>query len=244
MAYFHGMIEIQKHTYDEIIAALLKNKDSAYFINYIKTNHFEDDERLGLKLFFENSTYDIDLLKQFLNPPPFNTRSKKPVLFSYYYKIAASILLLAACGYFLNYMTSEKTSIANYYLEDAGFKVWMDAGNKNIELTNAMSYYKSENYRAAITKFLTVSKNDTAQYYAGICYIKLNQLDSATSYLKALAPLSVYKNKSEFYLALCYLFNNMPNEGLHLLSSRTFSQLDLEVKRKLILKDYENHPQQ
>ncbi len=244
MAYFYVMTENQKHTYAEIIDALLTNKESAYFLNYLKTNHFEADELVGLKLFLENNKYNIDLLKQFLTPPPFNAINKKPLLFLPHYKIAASILLVVASGYFIKYLVSDKTSIANYYVEDAGFKVWMDAGNKNIALTNAMSYYKSENYSAAITKFLTLSKNDTAEYYAGICYIKLNQLDSATYYLKALSPVSVYKTKSDFYLALCYLFNNKQNEALKLLSNCTFTQLDLEVKRKLILKDFENHSHQ
>jgi len=244
MAYFYVMTENHKHTYSQIIDALLTNKEAAYFLNYIKNNHFEEDELVGLKLFLENNKYDINLLKQFLNPPPFSLINKKPSLFSRYNKIAAIILLVVVSGYFIKYMVSEKTSVTNYYVADAGFKVWMDADNKNIELTNAMSYYKSENYRAAITKFLTVSKNDTAQYYAGICYIKLNQLDSASYYLKELAPQSVYKNKSDFYLALCYLFNNKQYEGLKLLSNCTFTELELELKRKLILKDFENHLQQ
>ena len=244
MAYFYVMTENHKHTYTQIIDALLTNKEAAYFLNYIKNNHFEEDELVGLKLFLENNNYDIDLLNQFLNPPSFSIINKKPSFFSRYYKIAAIILLLVVSGYFIKYMVSEKISITNYYVADAGFKVWMDAGNKNIELTNAMSYYKSGNYRAAITKFLTVSQSDTAQYYVGICYINLNQLDSASYYLKELAPLSVYKNKSDFYLALCYLFNNKQYEGLKLLSNCTFTELDLELKRKLILKDFENHLQQ
>lgn len=233
----------QKHTYTEVVNGLLSHQ--TYFVDYIKNNQFDDDALAGLKLFLENNDYDLQLLKQFTEPPLLDFKTKKQTPLNTYYKIAAGIVLIISLGLLVKFSVSNKASdITQYWIEDAGFKVLMGPTDKSMMLQNGMSYYKSENYEAAINKFLTVSVNDTAQYYAGICYIKINQLDSATHYLKALSNLSVYKNKSYFYLALCYLYNNKQDEGYKILSKRTFNQINLEIKRKLILKDFENYSHQ
>jgi hypothetical protein len=243
MASFYVMDQKQKHTYTEVLDGLLSHQ--TYFFDYIKDHQFEEEELAGLKLFLQNNNYDIQLLKQFIEPPALNLQTKKQISVGNYYKIAAGIVLIISLGFLVKFTLSDKSStITNYWIEDSGFKVWMGDNDKSMALNNGMSYYKSEDYEAALNKFLTVSANDTAQYYAGICYIKVNQLDSATYYLNALSNLSVYKNKSYFYLALCYLFNNKQHEGYKLLSKRTFNQIDLEVKRKLILKDFENYQNQ
>ena len=233
----------QKHTYTEVLNGLLSHQ--TYFCDYIKNNQFDDEALAGLKLFLENNKYNIQLLKQFTEPPLLDFKTKKQTPLITYYKIAAGIVLIISLGLLVKFTLSDKSStITNYWIEDAGFKVWMGPANNSMALNNGMSYYKSEHYDAAINKFLNVSENDTAQYYAGICYIKINQLDSATHYLKALSNLSVYKNKSYFYLALCYLYNNKQDEGYKILSKRTFNQINLEIKRKLILKDFENYSHQ
>jgi len=243
MASFYVMDQKQKHTYTEVLDGLLSHQ--TYFFDYIKNNQFEEEELAGLKLFLQHNNYDIQLLKQFIEPPALNLQTKKQTSVGNYYKIAAGIVLIISVGFLVKFTLTKKSStISNYWVEDAGFKVWMGDNDKSMALNNGMSYYKSEDYEAAINKFLIISENDTAQYYAGICYIKVNQLDSATYYLNALSTLSVYKNKSYFYLALCYLFNNKQHEGYKLLSKRTFNQIDLEVKRKLILKDFENYQNQ
>ncbi len=243
MATFYVMDPKQKHTYTEVLNGLLSHQ--TYFCDYIKNNQFDDEALAGLKLFLESNNFNIQLLKQFTEPSLLDFKTKKQTNLGAYYKVAAGIIFIISLGFLIKFSFNSKSeTIANYWVEDEGFKVWMGDNNKSMALNNGMSFYKSEQYEAAKNKFLTISENDTAQYYASICYIKINKLDSATHYLKALSTLSVYKNKSYFYTALCYLFNNKQEEGYKILSKRTFNQIDLEVKRKLILKNFENDSHQ
>ena len=241
MAAFYVMDPKQKHTYTEVLNGLLSNQ--TYFFDYIKNNQFDEEELAGLKLFLQNNNYDIQLLKAFTETPPLKLQNTKQIHLASYYKMAAGIVLVITLGFLAKFTLSDKSStISNYWIEDAGFKVWMGPTDKSMLLQNGMSYYRAEDYKLALEQFIAITQNDTALYYSGICYIKLNELDSAENYLKQLLPNSVYKNKANFYLSLCYLFNNKTNEALNLLNNTTFTESDFEVKRKLIIKDFNtNH---
>jgi TolA-binding protein len=241
MATFYVMDPKQKHTYTEVLNGLLSHQ--TYFCDYIKNNHFEEEELSGLKLFLQNNNYDIQLLKAFTEPPTLNVKPTNQKHSGNYYKIAAGIVFVISVGFLIKFTLSDKSStISNYWIEDAGFKVWMGPTDKSMMLQNGMSYYRAEDYKLALEQFVSITQNDTALYYSGICYIKLNELDSAENYLKQLLPNSVYKNKANFYLSLCYLFNNKTNEALKLLNNTTFTESNFEVKRKLIIKDFNtNH---
>ena len=236
MATFYVMDPKQKHTYTEVVNGLLSHQ--IYFLDYIKNNHFEEEELSGLKLFLQNNNYDIQLLKAFTEPPTLNVKPTNQKHSGNYYKIAAGIVLIISVGFLVKFTLSDKSStISNYWIEDAGFKVWMGPTDKSMMLQNGMSYYRAEDYKLALEQFVSITQNDTALYYTGICFIKLNELDSAENYLKQLLPTSVYKNKATFYLSLCYLFNNKTNEALNLLNNTTFTEPDFEVKRKKIIHD-------
>jgi TolA-binding protein len=242
MATFYVMEHNQKHTYFEVLDGLLSHQ--AYFLDYIKTNHFEDVEMEGLKLFLENNNYDIQLLKNFIEPPLQNLQTKKQTPFGNYYKIAAGIVLVISLGFLVKLSVRNKTSaITNYWIEDAGFKVWMGDSDKSMALNSGMSYYRAEDYKLALEQFVKITQNDTALYYSGISFIKLNELDSAEKVLKQLLPESAYKNKSNFYLSLCYLSNNKTSEGLKILDNITFTENDFEIKRQSILSDLKTNPQ-
>ena len=236
MATFYVMDPKQKHTYTEVLNGLLSHQ--TYFCDYIKNNQFEEEELSGLKLFLQNNNYDIQLLKDFTEPPTLNLKPTNQKHSGNYYKIAAGIVFVISVGFLIKFTLSDKSStISNYWIEDSGFKVWMGPTDNSMMLQNGMSYYRAEDYKLALEQFVSITQNDTALYYTGICFIKLNELDSAENYLKQLLPTSVYKNKANFYLSLCYLFNNKTNEALNLLNNTTFTEPDFEVKRKKIIHD-------
>jgi len=241
MASFYVMDPKQKHTYTQVVNGLLSHQ--TYFFDYIKNNQFEEEELAGLKLFLENNNYNIQLLKQFIEPPALNPQTKKQKHLVTYYKIAAGIVLVISLGFLVKFTFADKsTAISNYWIEDPGFKVWMGPTDKSMLLQNGMSYYRAENYKLALEQFVKIIQNDTALFYSGICFIKQNQLDSAESYFKQLLPTSVYKNKANFYLALCYLSNHKTNEAIILLNNTTFTESDFELKRKKIIQDLtKNH---
>jgi hypothetical protein len=227
-----------KHSYNEIIHALLNNKDEAYFLNYIKSNDFNEDELAGLKLFLENNNYNTALLKDFLNPPDFNTTLKPLNVYTVYYKIAASIILLITVGVFTKLYFFNQQTLQNYWVQDTGFKVLMGNENKRTSIANGMSFYKAQQFKEAITEFSFNHYNDTAIYYSGICFIKMNELDSAEKYLQNVPQTSHYKIKSMYYLALSYLFNNKQNQALHIFNTTDFDDNEMELKKKLILNEY------
>ncbi len=227
----------QKHTYAEVLDGLLNNQ--SYFLDYIKSTDFDDDALAGLKLFLENNKYNIQLLKQFTEPPPLTLKPSKQKHIGNYYKIAAGIVLIISVGLLVKFSLSNKASAINHYwIEDPGFKVWMGPTDKSMFLQNGMSYYRAKDYKAALDQFVSIAQNDTAMYYSGICFIKLNKMDSAINHLLLLPQTSVYKNKSMYYLVLSYLYNNKTNEALNILNTTIFNTNEMAFKKKLILKEY------
>ncbi len=227
----------QKHTYAEVLDGLLSNQ--SYFLEYIKSTDFDDDALAGLKLFLENNKYNIQLLKQFTEPPLLDFKTKKQTPLITYYKIAAGIVLIISLGLLVKFSLSNKSSaITNYWIEDAGFKVWMGPTDKSMFVQNGMSYYRAKDYKAALEQFVSITQNDTALYYSGICFIKLNKMDSAEKHLRLLPQSSVYKNKSMYYLVLSYLYNNKTNEALNILNTTIFNTNEMAFKKELILKEY------
>jgi hypothetical protein len=229
-----------KHSYNTIIDALLNNNDVEYYLTYIKENEFQDDELIGLKAFLSNHNNDLTLLKEFLNPPkliPSNLNSGSVPLF---YKIAAGIALLIIGGVLAKFLFFSSSSLDHYLIEDTGFKVYMSAEtNKNMHLSNGMSEYRIGNYNNAIREFKLVTGNDTANYYLGICFLKTNELDSASIFLESIKPNSLYYNKSQYYLALSYLYNHKTALGLTILRKNNFQEKEFENNKKLLLNENE-----
>ena len=215
----------------------MTNRKAHYFIEYMKSNVFDDDELSGLKLFLENNAYDLSSLKSFLMPPALQVTSTARVSCLTSIKIAASVLLLISIFLSAKYYDANKNNSDHYWIHDEGFKVLMGAENKSISLANGMSYYKSENYKEAIRSFSRATKNDTASFYSGLCFLKLNELDSALKHLQAIPSSSVYKNKSYYYLAVCYLVTNEKNKAIGILKTCHFETIEMESNRYALLKE-------
>lgn len=232
------MTKQQKHSYAEVLDGLLNQQ--AYFLDYIKSTDFEEDDLIGLKLFLERNNYDIIALKKFVTPKPLVIKVKKGNAVNYVLKMAAMLILLIVVGYFIKISSSKNSVLETYMIEDAGFKVWMSTNSSNVDLLNGMNYYRNKNYDEALSYFSKLPKSDTAIYYSGISLIKLNELNEAEVFFKNVSDESVYKNKSIYYLSVCYLFNNKKDEALELLHSTAFSDSILEGKRQQIVVDFKN----
>jgi hypothetical protein len=236
MATFYVMDPKQKHTYTEVLAGLLSHQ--TYFLDYIKDHQFDEEELAGLKLFLQKNNYDLQLLKQFIEPPALNPQTKKQTHLGNYYKIAAGVLLLITFSVFTKLYFFNNQSIQNYWVQDTGFKVLMGNETNSAGLANGMSFYKAEQYKQAIAEFSLNSFSDTAAYYSGICFIKLNELDSAEKYLLTIPQTSIYKNKAMYYLALSYFYNDKKSKALDILNTIIFSIEEMELKKKLIIQEY------
>jgi hypothetical protein len=239
MAIIYVMTDNKKHSYHEVLQGLLNQEP--YFITYIQSNQFEADDLMGLKLFLENTNYDVDALKKFTAVKLLQTHSNKTKGNFTYYKIAASLILLFGISYFV-YTNSNKThSLEPFMIEDAGFKVWMSATNSRVDLQNGMNYYRHKNYTEALPYFSKLANNDTALYYSGISSIHLNHLADAEIFFNNIPSESIYKNKSLYYLSLCYIFNHKEKEGLQLLNATSFKDSVFVAKKNELLNAYDQH---
>jgi len=239
MAIIYVMTDNKKHSYHEVLQGLLNQEP--YFIHYIKSNQFEEDDLMGLKLFLEDTKYDVDALQKFTAVKPLQIHAKKTKVNFTYYKIAASLILLFGISYFI-YTNSNKThSLEPFMIEDAGFKVWMSATSSRVDLQNGMNYYRHKNYTEALPYFSKLPKNDTALYYSGISSIQLNQLYDAELLFNKIPSESIYKNKSLYYLSLCYIFNHKEKEGLSLLHETSFKDSVFVARKNKLLNAFDQH---
>jgi hypothetical protein len=238
MATIYVMTKQTKHSYIEVLDGILNQQD--YFLDYIKSNNFDEDDLMGLKLFLENNDYDVDSLKKFISNEPLKIQSKNIISIYKIYKIAAIFLLIMGVGYFIKLSTCKHQNMENYMIEDAGFKVWMGAASNNIDIINGMSYYKNKDYTEALSYFSKTQNNDTAFYYSGISSIQLNNLNEAETFLSKIPSTSVYSNRATYYISLCYLYNNQIEKGLQLLNKTQFTETVFNEKRTAILKDFGN----
>ena len=239
MAIIYVMTDEKKHSYHEVLQGLLNRE--IYFINYIQFNQFDEEDLMGLKLFLEHTNYDVDALQKFTDVTPLQTHSKKTKVNLTYYKIAASLIVLIGISYLI-YTNSNKTnSLELFMIEDAGFKVCMSATSSHVDLLNGMNYYRSENYTEAIPYFSKLPKNDTALYYSGISSIHLNRLSDAELCFNKIPSESIYKNRSFYYLSLCYVFNHKETEGLQILNRTTFTDSIFIIKKNELAKAFVQH---
>jgi hypothetical protein len=239
MAIIYVMTENKKHTYNEVLQGLLNHE--AYFLNYIQSNQFEEDDLMGLKLFLEQHHDDISALKAFISETPLKRNSHTSKSYFTCYKIAASLIILIGISYFIYANLSKTSSLKTYMIEDPGFKVWMCGTSSRVDLLNGMNYYRHKNYTEALPYFSKLTDNDTALYYSGISSIQLNQLADAESFFNKIPSQSVYKNKSVYYLSLCYIFNHKEKEGLDLLNATRFTDVMFKTKKNELLHTYNQH---
>ena len=225
-----------KFTYAQMVALLDSNKNNdAYLLDAIKTYDGDDVRLLGAKSYIALNP-SIAALKLFLSSS--NANVKKTRLHLYFYKIAAALVVSISIGFIVYQILNSKPAMEAYIINDSGFKVWMSAPSLSVDLINGMSYYKNKKYDEALPYFSKLPINDTALYYSGICAMHLSKLNNAELFFKQIPIASIYKNKSLYYMSLCYLFNGKEQDGLKLLQSTSFTDSVLNIKKNELLVIY------
>ena len=148
--------------------------------------------------------------------------------------IAASIVILLGCFWFLNRQTSNEALFNKYYIEDRGLETNMgDTDSYNFD--DAMVDYKSKKYNLAIDKWKTLlknkPKNDTLNYFLGVAHLANKNEIKAENYLKTALETtqSEFLNEAYFYLGLTYL--KMDNIDLAI---ENLEKTDTELSKTII----------
>jgi len=166
-------------------------REQEMFINAVKAE--------GLKS-------DLDSIHSELYSKTSNKNSR-PLFFS----IAASVVVLIGFSFWFFGQEETQTELfAEYQYTDPGLPVPMSATD-NYDFYDAMVYYKQEDYKAAISKWEKLLKdevqNDTLNYYIGASHFNLNEFDQAEPYFEKIlnSQESAFVYKAQFMLLLSNL---------------------------------------
>lgn len=130
--------------------------------------------------------------------------NKKRVQFSW--KMAAVFIILVMAGSAL-YISIQKPNPLEFDIVEPGLPNAMGADNM-IELNNAMSTFKTDDFKAsgqAFEKLLSNNpKNDTLLYFAGLCDFRNKKNESAIQKWNQIEASSMFFKKAEYRLAIAY----------------------------------------
>ena len=181
--------------------------------------------------------YHIDKLKKELRKVDFELdaeleQSKKTRKLVVYLSIAASFLLLIGTSAYF-FMFNNKVNYAEIALQnreaEKGLPVFMSANNE-VGLSEAMTLYKQKNYSESLNLLkkieLTKPTNDTIIYYIGLNNELINNTQEAIKYFEKLISVesSIFKEKAEYRLSLCYLIKGEVNKAKTMLNAITEQQ--------------------
>lgn len=103
----------------------------------------------------------------------------------------------------------------------------------------AMQHYSSGNYNECLEQLSKKSHSgimeSDIEFYQGICLIAINQYDPAIKKLiYSLEVNNKYNQQIKWYVSLCYLALDEPNEGLIWLKKIQFNEYAFEKSSKII----------
>ncbi|MEX1001694.1 MAG: hypothetical protein WDZ35_06225 [Crocinitomicaceae bacterium] len=210
------MKRLDKHTTLEEIKVLLDDaKSHESTIEELKIHVSDFDDVKGLIALLRKNKWDYTTVKsveQNANTD-FNALLKQAETPRFpWLKVAAVIIPLVGLSlfYFLYFQQSSEGEnlYSKYYVEEKGLPTLMsDAKNKKFD--EAMAAYKDNAYEEAESGFdeLLVSnkKDDTLLYFLGCTNMELEDFENAIKMFKKVDTNSVFKEKAEYNLSLCFI---------------------------------------
>jgi hypothetical protein len=135
--------------------------------------------------------------------------------------IAASVILISALGYvalngsFRQNQVSTLADLYENYYEKPGIDQVItrssDEEQNEVLWNSSLDKYNNADYTAALKDFNSLlsspdfTHRSAANFFAGICYLNLNETDSAIRQLKLVSLSSAFSYESEWYIILSYL---------------------------------------
>lgn len=160
-------------------------------------------------------TRDLQRFHEEMKLNPEKAEPKKNVIHLKFILVAASVLIVAAIGFFLffNNPGKEERLYSEFYKPDSGLISSMSSSDDYI-FDRAMIDYKTGNYKAAVDSWdsLLIQKpgNDTLQYFIASSYLAMNQYEQAIDFFEKVASRSdsYFLGDANWYLGLALLKRN------------------------------------
>ena len=126
--------------------------------------------------------------------------------------IAASMVVLLGAGVFLWNNQRKKGNWQDAFIDDPGLPVLMSS--RKDAYNQAMNFYRQGSYQEALNA-LPAKTSDTANYYRGIFWLKLQKPETAFRYLSPVSKqsTSAFKQKAEYYSAMALWQNGRKTEA-------------------------------
>lgn len=197
----------------DILNSLSNDRERERVFDILKNSNPVDEDVKGIKIFLENNNYNHKLLEEFLIKPKFEVLPNQPSKTHFrnnLLKYAAVFVILIGFGSFLvfNHINASSKLYSKYYQKEVGLPVLMSS-NAEILFNESMNAYKDNDFTSSLNGFKKLLQktpnNDTLNYFIGCSYLEVNDLDKSILSFQKVDDNSVFKEKSEFRLALVYL---------------------------------------
>jgi hypothetical protein len=201
------------------------------FINIEKNkpqeNAFIDNlKKIGNQYNIENAEQHIDANNTNTIIPETKTPTTKPLSFTRNIKLAIASMVILAIGLWLyNTIATPKQDMqslftSNYTVDDLS----LERGSANDSLENITALYNAKKYAEALPIIKIYSQthadNGNMKIALATCYFTANDYVNTESTLQNLiAQNDAYKEKAQWYLAMCYIKQEKKQDAIALLSS-------------------------
>jgi tetratricopeptide (TPR) repeat protein len=132
-----------------------------------------------------------------------------------------------------------------YYQPDAALII-RGTNSQNADIIKAFQLYEKKDYNSALVLFTEVLKNDKSnipvQFYSGISNIELGQYQLALlpfNFIRAHSQ-NLYKDRADWFAALCYLKLNENENAVDLFRKISHSNSSYKDKAHEILKSIQD----
>lgn len=209
------MKELNRHITLNEVTRLLNNEDTRVVtIEQLKSLEAEQKDVQGLISYLSKVDWDYQKVKAFETGAKsefqqlLNQTKRKNLSWM---KVAAVIIPIIGVStlFYLYQQPAELDDLyAEYYIQEKGLPNLMSS-SPDKQFDEAMSAFKDEAYEEAQTEFRALlnqnHENDTLRYYTACSNLELKNYQEAIEDFNKVKGTSVFREKSEFRLALCFL---------------------------------------
>lgn len=202
-------------TLDEIKQLLVDEVTRAHTLQELKEFNPNQDDVKGLIELLKKHHWDYNIILKYES----NITEEFNVLLSennksnwLWLKIAAvfiAIIGVSSIFYFFSQSPSETEKLySKYYVPEKGLPILMNSvGNKNFN--ESMAAFKDDAFDEALKGFSELlknnPKNDTLRYFVACSNLELGHTNEAIQDFNKIETLSIFKEKTDFKLALIYI---------------------------------------
>lgn len=161
-----------------------------------------------------------------------------------WYSVAAAAAVLLMIGVFwfsgLNQKGWNENLYENYYEEDEVFVNTRSKANFNVDVLHiGMQLLEKKDFSAALVEFNKLPNSITANYYAGVANMELNNHDIAVLKFDYVIDdyLNLFYDQAQWYKGLCLVKLEKKDEAIDLFNQITQTESYYKDKAKQIVAD-------